>query len=93
MTKDSHNRYPDDPMDLIKIMQEHMPSANKTGYEIRLKLLELAQTQAFQPAMAKAHAIGVDLVPSQIAEINFPTSVEVLNIAKEFNKFVTNKQD
>lgn len=58
------------------------------GYEIRLKLLELAQTQAMQPAMARIH--GKENWEAD--QVTFPTEDEVLAIAEKFYTFVNNNQ-
>lgn len=66
--------------------------ANLNGYEIRLKLLELAQTQAFQPVMARAGMMsGAGLSTWETEQITFPSDEEVLAIANKFYSFVSNK--
>lgn len=54
------------------------------GYEIRAKILELAQAQAFQPFMTNPELIGQ-------GRVSFPDAEAVLAIAVKFNSFVSGK--
>lgn len=92
----SKSEWPTNPAEFIKYMQEHMPKVDRTqnGYEIRTKLLELAQTQAFQPVMAKFGAYQFESkweADEAIMSFSFPDADEVLEIAEKFNDFVSGK--
>lgn len=90
------DKYPQNPLDFIKYMQEHMPRATptKSGYEIRTKVLEMAQTQAFNDyhfkvgqVEAKGKSEGADYVHT----VEYPGAEKVLEIADQFLAFVNNK--
>lgn len=92
--------YPKNMMEMMKAMTEMMadstpqvtPTAN--GYEIRTKILELAQTQAFQPVSAR---LGMYTVENNreadqiLTKVTYPGADEVLKIAEQFNDFISSK--
>ena len=64
-----------------------------SGYEIRTKILELAQTQAFHEFTLKSNALEISSKVEDgevVQNVSFPNAEQVLNIAKSFNDFVSN---
>jgi len=90
------NELPKTPDEFFKMMQDHMPKIQPTqnGYEIRAKILELAQTQAMQPIMLKFGAYKFESqweADEFVSKVEFPNADEVLKIAGKFNDFVSGK--
>lgn len=90
--------FPKDPKEFFEQVQEYMPkvSVQKSGYEVRLKILELAQAQAFQPMAFQMQAYGGTAsteweADKIVAKVQFPDYTEVLDIAEKFNAFVNKK--
>jgi len=62
--------------------------SNQNAYEVRLKILELAQSQLISEAMAKTQKADAKWEADQIS---FPTEDQVLEVAKKFDTFVSGK--
>jgi hypothetical protein len=88
--------YPKNMMEMMKAFTAAMPQVTPTanGYEIRTKILELAQTQAFQPVQTKLGLYNVGATweaDKLLTTITWPDADEVLKIAEQFNDFVSGK--
>lgn len=62
--------------------------SNQNAYEVRLKILELAQTQLISEAMAKTSKADAKW---EADAVNFPTEDQVLEVARKFDTFVSGK--
>jgi hypothetical protein len=90
--------YPKNMMEMMKAFTAAMPQVTPTanGYEIRTKILELAQTQAFQPVQANLGIYKVDAnweADELLTKVTWPDADEVLKIAEQFNDFVSGKSN
>jgi hypothetical protein len=95
--------YPKTMTDFMKSLTDAMPTvaATSSGYEIRTKILGLAQHQAHQDFEYKSSDNGAgfrstDEDGDRVYTVTYPTADEVLRIAEEFNNFVSgtrNKTD
>jgi hypothetical protein len=91
--------------DFMKSLTDAVPTvaATSSGYEIRTKILGLAQKQAHQDFEHRNPMTGgtgweshIDENGERVTTITYPTADEVLRIAEEFNNFVSgtrNKTD
>ena len=89
-------KIPQNPEEFLQAMQDLVPTVTptKTGYEIRTKILELAQTQAFQPMMFKAGQYSATTkweADEIVTSFDVPDAEAVLKIATQFLDFVNNK--
>lgn len=88
--------WPTTPADFMKMVQENMPQVKPTatGYEIRTKILELAQTEVFNDYSFKLGAAQVkgELEGKEFVQtVAYPGADKVLEIANKFNDFVSGK--
>jgi hypothetical protein len=63
-----------------------------TGYELRMRMLELAQTQAFEPINMKMGKYSAETnweADEIVAKFTYPGADEVMKIAEQFNDFVS----
>lgn len=77
---------------LKHMMPQFKPSKN--GYEIRLSLLNLAQTQEWQPFMLEANGLKVKTEQDGdevVTTVEYPTVEDVLETAKKMYDFVRDK--
>jgi|TARA_R110000851_G_scaffold173048_2_gene319362 hypothetical protein len=89
--------------DFMKSLTDAVPTvaATSSGYEIRTKILGLAQHQAHRDFEFKSAGDGAgfrstDENGERVYTVTYPTAEEVLKIAEEFNNFVSgtrNKTD
>ena len=80
--------------DFVKAFQDAMPKVTPTptGYELRMRMLELAQNQAFEPInmkMGKYTANAQWEADQIVAKFTYPGADEVMKIAEQFNDFVS----
>jgi hypothetical protein len=88
--------WPTTPADFVKMVQDTMPQvkATATGYEIRTRILELAQTEVFNDYSFKLGAAqlrGEVEGGKFIQSVAYPGADKVLEIANKFNEFVSGK--
>ena len=88
------NELPKNPAEFFKMMQEHMPKVQPTqnGYEIRAKILELAQQQALNDFHFKFGDFAVKTETDgneTVTTVDYPGADQVLEIANKFNDFVS----
>jgi len=87
---------------LVDKMKEAFPGLpdvkfNRNGYEIRTKVLEMAQTQAWQDYYAKfaGYETSVtkegDEIVTKVEMPTIPGAEDVLEVAKKFYSFVDDK--
>ena len=65
-----------------------------SGYEIRTKILELAQSQAIQEYQWKSDALGIETKVENgdvVQKVEIPNANAVLKIANDFLDFVNRK--
>ena len=82
------------------VMKAAMPTVkpNKNGYEIRTKILEMAQNQAWQDYHAKWGAFETSIskegneVVTKVAMPEVPGAEKVLEAAEKFYAFVNNSK-
>lgn len=69
--------------------------ATKSGYEIRSKLLELAQTQVFTEFNSKIQLNDYFRIETEtkVTKVTAPTLDDVMEVAKRFSDFVNNKHN
>lgn len=86
---------------MAEMMKNAMPQvkSNKNGYEIRTKVLEMAQTQAWQDYYAKFAGYETsitkegDEVVTKVEMPEVPGADAVLEAAEKFYNFVNNMGD
>lgn len=94
-------KIPTTPEEFLQAMQDVMPkiTPTKTGYEIRTKILDMAQTQAVNDYHIQIQAFenGLQLQGEKDEDGNFvqtltvPSAEQVLKIANTFLEFVNKK--
>ena len=82
--------------DFMKTLTDAMPTvtATSSGYEIRTKILGLAQQQAhrdFEFKIADGVALQSEVNDEgvTVTTVTYPNAAEVLKIAEQFNAFVS----
>ena len=96
MTTENFTKQIQDGVERVKSMMPQV-TFNKTGFEIRYHILELAQTQLWQDYLAKwgQYTTSIekdnDTIVTKVEMPAVPGAEEVLKAAEKFYSFVKNK--